>query len=82
MVYSDALRLGYIAELESAGVQILQGVCFYILQRLSEIRKENDWTNLISNSGKIVNTITAHKFNTVRRRTADCVDIACTGVLK
>jgi len=81
-IYSDALRLGYIAELELAGVQILQGVCFYILQRLSEIRKENDWTNLISNSGKIVNTITAHKFNTVLRRTADCVDIACTGVLK
>jgi len=81
-VYSDALRLGYVAELESAGVQILQGVCFYILQRLSEIRKENDWTNLISNSGKIVNTITAHRFNTILRRTADCVDIACTGVLK
>ena len=81
-VYSDALRLGYIADLESAGVKILQGVCFYILQRLSEIRKENDWTNLISNSGKIVNTITAHRFNTVLRRTADCVDIACTGVLK
>jgi predicted aconitase len=81
-VFSDALRLGYVAQLESAGVQILQGVCFYILQRLSEIRKENDWTNLISNSGKIVNTITAHRFNTILRRTAECVDIACTGVLK
>jgi len=81
MVYSDAKRLGYIETLESAGVTILQGVCFYILQRLSKIREENEWTNLISNSGKLVNTITAHRFNTVLRRTQDCVDIACTGRL-
>lgn len=81
-VYSDAKRLGYIDTLESAGVRLLQGVCFYILQRLSNIRQENDWTNLVSNSGKLVNTITAHRFNTVLRRTADCVDIACTGELK
>jgi len=81
MVHSDAKRLGYVDTLEKAGVTILQGVCFYILQRLSQIREENGWTNLISNSGKLVNTITAHRFNTVLRRTDDCVDIACTGTL-
>lgn len=81
MVYSDAKRLGYVDTIEKAGVTILQGVCFYILQRLSKIREENGWTNLISNSGKLVNTITAHRFNTVLRRTRDCVDIACTGRL-
>lgn len=81
-VHADAQRLGYVAALESAGVTLLKGVCFYILQRLTQIREENQWTNLISNSGKIVNTITAHRFNTVLRRTADCVDIACTGVLR
>ncbi len=81
MVYSDAKRLGYVDTLEQAGVTILQGVCFYILQRLSRIREENGWTNLISNSGKLVNTITAHRFNTVLRRTRDCVEIACTGRL-
>jgi hypothetical protein len=81
MVYSDAKRLGYVDILEGAGVTILQGVCFYILQRLSKIREENGWTNLISNSGKLVNTITAHRFNTVLRRTRECVDIACTGRL-
>lgn len=81
-VYSDAKRLGYIDTLEKAGVTLLQGVCFYILQRLTQIRVENQWTNLISNSAKIVNTITAHRFNTVLRRTAQCVDIACTGELK
>ncbi len=80
-VYSDAKRLGYVDTLESAGVTLLQGVCFYLLQRLTHIRKENDWTNLVSNSGKLVNTITAHRFNTVLRRTAQCVEIACTGKL-
>ena len=82
MIYSDAQRLGYVETLVAAGVTILQGVCFYILQRLTQIREENGWTNLISNSGKLVNTITAHRFNTVLRRTQDCVDIACTGELR
>jgi predicted aconitase len=81
-VYSDAKRLGYVAQLEAAGVRFLQGVCFYLLQRLTHIREENGWTNLFSNSGKLVNTITAHRFNTVLRRTGDCVEIACTGVAK
>lgn len=81
-VWSDAVRLGYAGVLEAAGVMLLKGVCFYILQRLSQIRAENGWTNLISNSGKLVNTITAHRFNTVLRRTQQCVDIACTGELR
>ena len=81
-VWSDAKRLGYVHTLESAGVTLLQGVCFYILQRLTKIREENAWTNLISNSAKLVNTITAHRFNTVLRRTAECVEIACTGSLR
>lgn len=79
MVWAEARRLGYAQALEAAGVTLLQGVCFYILQRLSAIRSENGWTNLVSNSGKLVNTITAHRFNTVLRRTQACVDIACTG---
>ena len=82
MVWAEARRLGYAQTLEAAGVTLLQGVCFYILQRLSAIRSENGWANLVSNSGKLVNTITAHRFNTVLRRTQDCVDIACTGALR
>lgn len=81
-IHADAERLGYLKILHDAGVMVLQGVCFYILQRLTEIRVENGWTNLVSNSGKLVNTITAHRFNTVLRRTADCVEIACTGRLQ
>lgn len=78
-IKETAGKLGYLAILEQAGVVILEGVCFYILQNLSQMRIANAWTNMISNSAKIVNIIGAHRFNTILRRTQDCVDIACTG---
>ena len=78
-IKETASKLGYLAILEKAGVVILEGVCFYILQNLSQMRIANAWTNMISNSAKIVNIIGAHRFNTILRRTQDCVDIACTG---
>jgi predicted aconitase len=81
-VLSAARALGYAQTLETAGVTILEGVCVYILQNLTRMRAANGWTNMISNSAKIVNTITAHKFNTILRRTHECVEIACTGVFR
>lgn len=81
-VLEQARSLGYAKALEDAGVTILQGVCFYILQNLSPMREKNGWKNMVSNSAKVVNIIGAHKFNTILRRTEACVEIACTGVLK
>ena len=81
-VLAQSRDLGYAQAIEQAGVTILQGVCFYILQNLSPMRERNQWTNMVSNSAKIVNIIGAHRFNTILRRTADCVDIACTGKLR
>jgi hypothetical protein len=81
-ILAQCRDLGYAKVLEDAGVTILQGVCFYILQNLSPMRRANRWTNMVSNSAKIVNIIGAHRFNTILRRTADCVAIACSGVLK
>jgi predicted aconitase len=81
-VLAQSRTLGYAKTLEDAGVTILEGVCFYILQNLSPMREANRWSNMVSNSAKIVNIIGAHRFNTILRRTADCVEIACTGVLK
>ncbi|AKU12020.1 hypothetical protein AzCIB_2125 [Azoarcus sp. CIB] len=75
----DAEALGYLATLREAGVTILEGVCFYILQNLSEMRRRNGWHNLISNSAKLVNIIGAHRFNTILRRTDECVAAALTG---
>lgn len=80
-VKSAAEKLGYLKPLEDAGVAVLEGVCFYILQNLSPMRERNGWQNMISNSAKIVNIIGAHRFRTILRRTADCVEIACTGRL-
>jgi predicted aconitase len=81
-VLSQSRQLGYAQKLEAAGVTILEGVCFYILQNLSPMRIANKWTNMVSNSAKIVNIIGAHRFNTILRRTSDCVEIACSGTLK
>jgi predicted aconitase len=81
-ILKQSRDLGYAKVLEDAGVTILEGVCFYILQNLSPMREKNRWTNMVSNSAKIVNIIGAHRFNTILRRTADCVEIACSGVLR
>ncbi len=81
-VLAQARKLGYAQTLEAAGATILEGVCFYILQNLSPMRIANKWTNMVSNSAKIVNIIGAHRFNTILRRTRDCVEIACSGTLK
>ena len=78
-VLEQARALGLAPALERAGVGLLEGMCFYILERLTGIREENRWTNLVSNSAKIVNTISAHRFRTILRPTAACVDIACSG---
>lgn len=81
-VLAQARALGYAKILEDAGATILEGVCFYILQNLSPLRRAHRWTNMVSNSAKIVNIIGAHRFNTLLRRTADCVEIACSGELR
>jgi predicted aconitase len=81
-ILKQSRDLGYAKTLEDAGVTILEGVCFYILQNLSPMREKNRWTNMVSNSAKIVNIIGAHRFNTILRRTAACAEIACSGVLK
>jgi predicted aconitase len=81
-VLAQARALGYAKALEDAGVTILEGVCFYILQNLSPMRVAHGWKNMVSNSAKIVNIIGAHRFNTILRRTRECVEIACTGVLR
>jgi predicted aconitase len=81
-VLAQARALGYAKMLEDAGATILEGVCFYILQNLSPLRRAHRWTNMVSNSAKIVNIIGAHRFNTILRRTTDCVEIACSGELR
>jgi len=77
-----ATELGYIGRIEAAGGTVLEGVCFYILQNLSPLREREGWESLVTNSAKLANTITAHRFNTILRSTAQCVEAAVTGVLR
>jgi len=78
-VKSAARALGYLQTIEAAGGIVLEGVCFYILQNIAELRVRNGWSNFVTNSAKLANIISAHKFNTLLRRTRTCVEIACTG---
>jgi predicted aconitase len=78
-VKSAARALGYLESIEAAGGIVLEGVCFYILQNIGQMRVQNGWSNLVTNSAKLANIIGAHKFNTLLRRTDDCVSIALTG---
>ena len=78
-VKSASRQLGYLQKIEAAGAIVLEGVCFYILQNIAQIRVQNRWRNLVTNSAKLANIIGAHKFNSILRRTADCIDIAVTG---
>ena len=63
-VKSAAREEGYLGVLEKAGVTVLEGVCFYILQNIANIRARNGWTNLVTNSAKLTNLIRGHKFLT------------------
>ncbi len=78
-VKSAARELGYLQTIESSGATVLEGVCFYILQNLPQMRVREGWSNLVTNSAKLANIIGAHKFHSMLRRTAECIDIACTG---
>ena len=78
-VKSAAKKLGYLDKIETAGGVVLEGVCFYILQNIAQMRVRNGWSNLVTNSAKLANIIGAHKFNTILRRTGACVEIACSG---
>jgi predicted aconitase len=78
----SASELGYIERIEAAGGIVLEGVCFYILQDLTPMKQRMGWSSLVTNSAKLVNTITAHRFNTILRRTEDCIETALTGAVK
>jgi predicted aconitase len=75
-VKSHAEQMGTLQTLEEAGILVLEGVCFYILQNLSPMREQNGWINVVTNSAKLANNVGAHKLNGILRRTDECVNIA------
>jgi predicted aconitase len=63
-VKSAAHALGYLQTIEAAGGIVLEGVCFYILQNIAEIRARNGWSNLVTNSAKLANIMA--RINSIR----------------
>lgn len=80
--YVQSTQAGYTDIIEKAGGKFLKGVCFYILDGLSEIRKKNNWSTLVTNSVKLANNVKAHRFVPVVRKTDECIEIAIRGVVK
>lgn len=77
-VYADALMAGMVDTLESFGARVLQGTCFY-QQYASEIREENGWSRLLSNSTKIVNILGGYGYQPALSSMENCIESAVTG---
>ncbi|MBO1001853.1 aconitase X [Pseudogracilibacillus auburnensis] len=80
--YTQAEQSGFVNTIRQAGGIFLRGVCFYILDGLTDIRKKNQWSTLVTNSVKLANNVKAHRFIPVVRTTEDCIDIAVKGSLE
>ncbi|MEH7384230.1 aconitase X catalytic domain-containing protein [Bacillus sp. JJ1521] len=76
---AQAQQAGYVETIKNAGGTFLAGVCFYILDGLSDIRKRNGWSTMVTNSVKLANNVKAHRFVPVVQKTKDCIDIAVRG---
>ena len=79
-VYSDALRMNLINQIENSGAKVLQGTCFYN-QFAREIGIANGWVRLLSNSTKIVNILGGYGYKPALANMEDCILSAVEGKL-
>ncbi len=79
-VISDARRMGFVYEIESAGGTILEGTCFYN-QYAREIGEANGWVRLLSNSAKIVNILGGYGYKPALASMEVCVASAIKGMI-
>lgn len=77
-VFPDAARAGLVESIESAGGKVLQGTCFY-QQYAREIGEANGWTNLLSNSAKIVNILGGYGYQPALSSMEACIASAEAG---
>lgn len=75
-----AARLGDLAPLEAAGALVLQGTCWYIMQP-ERMRDLFGWSQVVTNSAKLVNIIGGARYAPVLMRTEDCIEAAVRGRL-
>jgi len=79
-VYSDALRMNLIKQIENSGAKVLQGTCFYN-QFAREIGIANGWVRLLSNSTKIVNILGGYGYKPALANMEKCILSAVEGKL-
>ena len=79
-VYSDALRMNLINQIENSGAKVLQGTCFYN-QFAREIGIANGWVRLLSNSTKIVNILGEYGYKPALANMENCILSAVEGKL-
>ncbi len=77
-VYADAVRMGLVGRIESAGAKVLQGTCFY-QQYAREIGEANGWKRLLSNSTKIVNILGGYGYQPALADMEVCIASAVAG---
>jgi predicted aconitase len=79
-VKPDADRMGYTARIESAGGNVLSGMCFY-QSYAREISEANGWKRLATNSAKLVNILGGYGYRPMLASMEACVDAASSGRL-
>ena len=77
-IKSAADRMGITATVEAAGGVLLRGVCFYQMYA-RELGEANGWTNLLTNSAKLVNIISGYGYRPVLATTEACIEAAVRG---
>ena len=77
-VKPDADRFGYTQRIESAGGQVLAGMCFY-QSYAREIAEANGWKRLATNSTKLVNILGGYGYVPMLASMERCVEAAETG---
>ena len=77
-IKAAADRMGITATIEDAGAVLLRGVCFYQMYA-RELGRANGWTNLLTNSAKLVNIISGYGYRPVLATTEACIEAAVNG---
>ena len=77
-IKAAADRMGITSTIEAAGATLLRGVCFYQMYA-RELGRANGWTNLLSNSAKLVNIISGYGYRPVLATTEACIEAAVRG---
>lgn len=80
-VLADADNHGVSVALRDAGVVVVSGTCWYIMQP-EVMREQFGWDSVLTNSAKLANVINAQGYTPLLRPTAQCVEAAVRGQLE